>query len=75
MSQQRHAIAGRLSGASGIVTFCLCGLGFFALYGTDGVETTESRHTARERADERWARHWKEVRPDQWRTAHPKEAG
>jgi hypothetical protein len=71
MSDQRHAIAGRMSGTSGIATFCTCGLAFFELYGTDGVETPESRRDARELADDRWEQHWKQARPDQWRIAHP----
>jgi len=75
MSDQRHAIAGRISGASGMVTFCLCGLGFFAPYGPNGLETTESRHAALEVADQRWSQHWKQARPDQYRIAHPEEAG
>ncbi len=69
MSDQRHAISGRMVGRSGVVTFCHCGLAFFVAY--DGAETTESRTAAREAADERWSQHWKEVRPDQWRIAHP----
>lgn len=51
----RHLIAGRMSGASGIATFCMCGLVFFAPYG--GVETNESRMAASNVADARWSRH------------------
>ena len=71
MSDPRHAIAGRMVGRSGIVTFCHCGLGFFALYGTDGVETNESRRAARETADQRWDEHWKQAQPDQYQLVHP----
>jgi hypothetical protein len=69
MSDQRHAIAGRMVGRSGVVTFCYCGLAFFIAY--DGEETFESRTAAREGADERWSQHWKQVRPEQWLIAHP----
>jgi hypothetical protein len=51
----RHFIAGRIEGASGIVTFCTCGLGFFAIYG--GEVTEESREAAREAADDIWSQH------------------
>jgi hypothetical protein len=51
----RHLIAGRLSGASGVVTFCTCGLGFFAGY--DGKETDESRAAALEVADDLFDQH------------------
>jgi hypothetical protein len=71
VTTQRHVIAGRLSGTSGIATFCTCGLAFFALYDPDGKETSKSRAAARDVADQRWEQHWKQVRPDQWRIAHP----
>lgn len=71
MSEQRHALVGRMVGRSGVVTFCHCGLAFFAAY--DGAETSESRTAAREAADQRWDDHWKQARPDQWHLVHPEE--
>lgn len=55
-----HALAGRMSGTSGIATFCACGLAFFAQYEPDGVETNKSRHAARLAADERFHQHQSE---------------
>ena len=61
MTEPRHAIAGRLGGASGTVTFCLCGLGFFAIYPA-GKVTRAVRLATQEAADQRWDEHWKQVR-------------
>jgi hypothetical protein len=51
----RHLIAGRMVNASGVVTFCTCGLGFFADYG--GEETKATRALAVQVADEHWDQH------------------
>ncbi len=70
MTEPRHAIAGRLGGASGTVTFCLCGLGFFAIYPA-GKVTRAVRLATQEAADQRWDEHWKQVRPARSRLVHP----
>jgi hypothetical protein len=59
--ERQHLIAGRMSGVSGIATFCTCGLAFFAGYQPDAVETNESRRAARLAADDRWAQHEREA--------------
>lgn len=51
-----HTIAGRMSGLTGIVTFCECGLAFFAGY-EGAEETTATRRAAMDQADEKWQAH------------------
>ena len=48
-----HNIAGRMTGDSGIVTFCTCGLGFFAIYPVG----PPARDATQKAADGRWAKH------------------
>jgi len=58
-----HLIAGRLSGVSGIATFCACGHAYFARYGKPYADMTDQeRDTVRDTADQRWEQHRKEAR-------------
>lgn len=50
-----HTIAGRMTGLTGTVTFCECGLAFFAWY--EGEETSVTRRAAMTRADGKWQAH------------------
>ncbi len=55
-----HLIAGRMTGPSGVATFCTCGLGFFAHYAGRApgkFETDEQRRNAITAADQLWHEH------------------
>lgn len=57
-SHDIHGMAGRMSGATGIVTFCECGRAYFTGY-RDGIETDATRSAARVLSDRKWREHAK----------------
>jgi hypothetical protein len=61
LRQRAHRLAGRMTGASGVVSFCTCGSAFFGEfvgeYAPGGFETAQQRRDARERADGRLSVH------------------